>query len=403
VSSSTKKQGKKGAGKGSKGRMGRPLMLAPEQVAHLVQITEEQPHISMDDLVYEFRRRTGITISRVTAGRYLERAGVQRLKPSRAKRTTPRITRSSAPPPVEPGSPGEETRYGYTEAHRDPGDATRYPCGLTDSEWERVQHIFDPPGRTGCPPKYPRRQMLDGCIYLLRSGCSWRMLPKEFPPWKLVYTTFRRWQSQGLFERMHDELRGLWRERQHRNPEPTAAVLDSQSVRTSPQGGPSGYDGAKKVKGRKRHLVTDTLGLVLAVVITTADVQDRDGAEPAVAVAMAKYASLQKLYVDGGYSGRCTRQLRQAFDLDVEVVRHPGNRNVGRWVQGQMPLFDDIPTGFVVLPKRWVVERTNAWNSRPRRMARDYDRSLAVSEAWIWLTEARLLLRRLDAPMQDVA
>ena len=238
--------------------------------------------------------------------------------------------------------------------------------------------------------------MLDACIYILRSGCSWRMLPKDFPAWPVVYKTFRRWLARGLFEAMYDELRKLWRARQHRAAEPTAAVLDAQSVKTSPQGGPKGYDAGKKVKGRKRHLVTDTLGLVIAVLITAGSVQDRDAALPAMDLAMAKAPGIQMLYVDAGYAGRRTQELRERHQIQVEVVRHPANRKVGRWQQGQLPLFD-LLKGFVVLPKRWVIERTNAWNERPRRMNRDHDRLLSVSTAWVWLTEGRMLLRRLTA------
>jgi transposase len=220
------------------------------------------------------------------------------------------------------------------------------------------------------------------------------MLPKDFPAWPAAYKTFRRWLARGLFEAMYDELRKLWRTRQHRAADPTAAVLDSQSVKTSPQGGPKGYDAAKKVKGRKRHLVTDTLGLLIAVLITAGSLQDRDAALPAMDLAMAKVPGIKMLYVDGGYAGRRTQELRERHQIQIEVVRHPANRKVGRWQQGQLPLFD-LLKGFVVLPKRWVIERTNAWNDRPRRMNKDHDRHLSVSTAWVWLTEARMLLRRL--------
>ncbi len=149
-------------------------------------------------------------------------------------------------------------QYGYGKTHRDSGDLVRYPCGLTESEWEQVKRLFDPPGRTGRPEKYPRRQMLDACVYVLRSGCSWRMLPKDFPAWSAVYATerratFRRWQARGLFEEMavepYDELRTLWRTRQHRTADPTAAVLDAQSVKTSPQAAPRGMTPARRSKG----------------------------------------------------------------------------------------------------------------------------------------------------------
>ena len=215
-----------------------------------------------------------------------------------------------------------------------------------------------------------------------------------------MYSTFRRWAAAGKFEQMHDRLRDLWRSREERAPEPTAAVLDAQSNRSSPQGGPSGYDAGKKVKGRKRNLVVDTLGLLLMVSVVPANVQDRDGADRVVREATAKYPSLEKLYVDSGYSGTCAVHLMQEHQIDVEVVRHPTNRNVGRWVDpDQRELFPVLAdsNGFVVLPKRWVVERTHAWFERCRRLIMHHDRLLSVSEAWVWLTGARMLARRLTA------
>jgi transposase len=379
----------RGAGSGRKKRVGRPPKLNSEQSQELVALVRDNPMLSLDDVVWAFRRRTGIAISTATASKYLLREGFER---SRPKRSSPDAARPQETVPAADDAP---KRYGYTEAHRDPGDSDRYPCGLTDSEWEEVRHIFDPPGRTGRPSKYPRREILDACIYVLRSGCSWRMLPKNFPPWEVVYRTFRRWLARDLFEQMYDELRKLWRSRERRDPDPTAAILDSQSVKTSPQGGPKGYDAGKKVKGRKRHLVTDTLGLVIAVVITAASTQDRDVAVPAMDLAMQKVPGIRMLYVDGGYAGARMRELRDKHNIDVEVVRHPANRNVGRWHEGQLPLFTEAATGFVVLPKRWVIERTNAWNDRPRRMNKDHDRLLDVSRGWIWLAEGRRLLRRL--------
>jgi transposase len=354
--------------------------ISPEQIDVLVDMVRDNPQLALDDLVWAFRRQTGVTLSAPTIKKYLKQAGFELV---RAKRT------------AEPDKPIPKS-YRYSAAHRDPGDLVRYPCGLTDLEWEHVAHLFDPKGRRGSPGKYPRRQMLDACIYVLRSGCSWRMLPKDLPPWDVVYRTFRRWQSRGLFEKMHDELSALWRSRQHPSPEPAKAVLDSKSVATSPQGGPKGYDAAKKVKGRKRHIVTDTAGLLLAVLVTTAATQDRDAALPAVELAKAKMPSMTTLYVDSAYGGRCAEEIRKQHQLRVEIVRPPRRVWARADENGQLPLLE-VPIGFQVLPKRWVVERTIAWTDRPRRMNKDHDRNLDVAAGWVWLTEARMLLRRLVA------
>lgn len=359
----------------------------------MVALVRENPLLSLDDTVASFRQQRGVTLSTTTVRKYLVAAGFhfQRQRLGRAVRATG----SNGVGGLAEVQPLRK-KYGYDVAHRDTGDIVRYPCGLTDSEWGQVKYLFDPPGRTGRPEKYSRRTMLDACVYVLRSGCSWRMLPKDFPSWTAVYRTFRRWQARGLFEAMYDQLRALWRGRLHRAADPTAVVLDSQSVKTSPQGGPKGYDAAKKVKGRKRHLVTDTLGLLIAVLITVGSVQDRDAALPAMDLATAKVPGIQMLYVDSGYAGTRAQEIQQRHHIQVQVVRHPANRKTGHWQQGQLPLLS-VPTGFVVLPKRWVIERTNAWNERPRRMNKDHDRNLSVSTAWVWLTEGRMLLRRLTA------
>ncbi len=223
-----------------------------------------------------------------------------------------------------------------------------------------------------------------------------------------MYRTFRRWSEQGKFEQMHDRLRAQWREREEHTHAATAAViadilearLDAQSTRGSPQGGETSYGAGKQIKGRKGHLVVDTLGLLLAVSVTAASVQDRDGAPSVVADAKDKYPSIEALFVDSGYAGRCARAMAQCQAIDVQVVRHPANRNVGRWTASEPPDLFTVqadPKGFVALPKRWAVERTHAWIERARRLVMHHDRLLRVAESWVWLSEARRLLRRLTA------
>jgi len=363
---------------------GRPRKIDDEAKHVLTEIVESNPTATSAEIQRELKRRTGIDAHGQTIIRVLREAGIER----RHGGTGVQVEQAAQ----------EAPRYGYTQAHRRQEPEQRYPSCLTDAEWALVADLFANEGGQGKPPKYARRLLVDACCYVVRTGCSWRMLPREFPPWQNVYRTFRRWSAQGKFEQMHDRLRAQWREREQRTGEPSAAVLDAQSTRSSPQGGDHGYDAGKKVKGRKRHLVVDTLGLLLAVSVTAASVQDRDGAHPVMASAVTKYPSLETLFVDAGYAGRCAQTLSQSHDMKVQVVRHPGNRNVGRWTpaeQGDLFTVEADADGFVVLAKRWVVERTHAWVERARRLVMHHDRLIQVAESWVWLAEARRLLRNL--------
>ena len=370
---------------------GRPPKLPNRRLRVLRTIASEHRSATVDELCRMLADRTGVRITRMTMYRYLARARIRR-QPQNYRSSR---EKTQGAEPQGGGSRAVPVRYGYHPGHRDPGDLTRYPGGLTDTEWDLVADLFEYKG-PGRPPKYPRRQIVDACGYVVRSGCPWRMLPKDFPPWQDVYAHFRRWTDKGLFEAMQDRLRVLWRKRQGRPGEPTAAVVDSQSVKTSAQGGPKGFDAGKKVKGRKRHLLVDVLGLVLAVLIHPANVQDRDGALPLVARAVTKCPTLKKLYVDAAYGGGCAEQLRSRYHLDVEVVRRPSK--AGLWTAGRLETVSPPAAPFPILPRRWVVERTHSWVERARRLSKDYDRRLDVSAAWVWLAQSRLLLRRLTQP-----
>lgn len=218
------------------------------------------------------------------------------------------------------------------------------------------------------PARIERRVLVETCCHVLRMDCAWRLLQTSFPAWTTVYKSFERWAATGRFERMYDRLRVQWRERLGRHAQPTAAVLDSQATRHSPQGGEAGFDAGKKIKGRKRHLLVDTLGLLLVVSVTSASVQDRDGAPPMVAVGCAKAPELKLLYVDGAYGGQCAQASAAERGSSVDIVRHPGNRNAHVFQDRHQPAAtaELVPAGFVVLPKHWVVERTHAWNERWR-------------------------------------
>ena len=367
-----------------RGRPGRRPSLNADHTAVLRVITQEQPRSSLQEVTSELFRRTGAKVSTVTVRKALREAGIERLKP---------IRRASERAAVQGRAP---VRYGYNETHRRADGPSGMNTDLTEAEWALVADLFERGGQRGAPPRFERRHMVNACCYVLRTGCAWRLLPKTFPPWQATYKAFSRWAAAGLFEAMHDRLRQQWRDRIGKAPEPTAAIIDSQSTRSTAQGGDTGFDAGKKVKGRKRHLVVDTLGLLLAVTITAASVQDRDAAKDVVAQACTKAPGLLKLYTDAAYAGICAQSLEQAHGISVEVVRHPGNRATGTWQDLQQPLWPQtVAKGFVVQAKRWVVERTHAWNERARRLIAHHDRSNWAPLAWIWLAEARILATRL--------
>lgn len=368
-------------------RPGRRPSLGAPHIEALRAITRERPHASLDEVTRELGERTGTAVCSATVRNALRAAGVERLKPQR--RPSPRAVVQGIAP----------LRVGYTAMHRRTDGASGMNTDLSDAEWALVADLFERAGGRGAPAQHARKSMVDACCYVVRTGCAWRLLPKSFPPWRGVYKAFSRWAAAGTFEAMHDRLRQQWRDRIGRNPEPSAAIIDAQSTRSTAQGGLTGFDAGKKVKGRKRHLVVDTLGLLLAVTITAASVQDRDAAAPVVAQALAKVPGLQKLYADAAYSGQCVLNIEKAHPaLRVEIVRHPRNQTTGTWRDAQHPLWPEaVPSGFVVQAKRWVVERTHAWNERARRLTAHHDRSDWAPVAWVWLVEARILATRLAA------
>jgi transposase len=259
-----------------------------------------------------------------------------------------------------------------------------YPSSTTDAQWRLLEPLLPPAGNTGGMggrnEKHPRRLVLDAIFYLVRGGIAWRALPQEFPPWQTVYSCFRRWAKTGAWQRIHDALRDQVRVRAGRKATPTAAIIDSQSVRgadTVPA--PTrGWDNGKKVGGRKRHVAVDCLGLLLAVVVTAANVQDRDGAHPLLALLRERFSTISLVWADGGYAGRLVVWAAKTLRLAIAVVKRT----------------EDM-TGFVVLPRRWVVERSFAWISKHRRCIRDYETLPACHEAMVYLAMIAIMSRRL--------
>ena len=256
-----------------------------------------------------------------------------------------------------------------------------YDSDLTDAEWSRLEPLVPAPKHGGRPAKHTRREILNGICYAIRSGGAWKLLPHDLPAWRTVYHYFWSWRRRGIWERINDTVRGWVRQAAGRVCQPSAAVLDSQSVRTSEQGGPRGYDGAKNLCGRKRHLLVDTLGLVLLVVVTEANVQDRDGARTLLSVLATEFRRLRVIWADGAYAGALqmwVRGLRKWGKVRLDIVRK---------AKGQR--------GFAVVPWRWIVERTFAWLGRYRRLKSDYECLPETTEALVHIAMIRLMVRRL--------
>jgi putative transposase len=255
----------------------------------------------------------------------------------------------------------------------------QYSSDLTASQWNHIKEFFEKKKGRGRPQEIELRRIVNGVLFVLVSGCQWRSLPKCYPPWQSVYYHFRKWTQSGLWKQLHACLRAEMRVKSGKHKHPTAGAMDSQSVKTSAVSGEQhGFDAGKKTKGRKRHILVDTCGFLLAVLVTSASIQDRDGAKLLLRTLDGSAKKLRKIWVDGGYRGVLLEWVKLNFRFILEVV-----------------LRSDEMVGFVVLPKRWIVERTFAWLINHRRLANDYERYCQTSETFIYLAMTRLMLKRL--------
>ncbi|TJW15542.1 MAG: IS5 family transposase [Mesorhizobium sp.] len=253
---------------------------------------------------------------------------------------------------------------------------------LTDREWELIEPFMPRSKATGRPRTTELRAVVDALLYIAWTGCQWRALPDHFPPVSTVQRYFYAWRDEGLWKTINFHLVAAARLALGREASPSAGIIDSQSAKATDVAGLRGYDAGKKIKGRKRHIITDTEGHLVGLTVHAADIQDRDGAVGVIASIRQLYPWLRHLFADGGYAGeKLTQALADLGTWTIEIIKR-----------------SDTAKGFEVLPRRWVVERTFAWLGRCRRLAKDFEATIASAEAWIFIASIRFMLRRRAVP-----
>jgi putative transposase len=259
---------------------------------------------------------------------------------------------------------------------------TRYSSDLTDDQWNVLEPLV-PQAKSndiigGAPEVYPKQEIMDGILYVKTNGCKWKDMPTDLPPPGICYHYFNTWSKNGTWYRIHEKLRTLVRKQAGKSPQPTAAIIDSQSAKTAGYGGICGYDAGKKIKGRKRHIIVDTLGLLLGLHVHAANIQDRDGAKVLIMKVKNILTTLELIWADGGYRGQLIVWVKETTGWVMEIVKRNSDMK-----------------GFEVLPKRWIVERTFGWLSQSRRLAKDYEVTIRNSQAMIRVAMIHLMTKRI--------